>query len=109
MQSTEHGSIQLNTKVVSIEPTADGIAVTSKTPGQSEQTEVFDVVISGLPSDVLASTLPSSNTDTPLVKVAKLLKGINRASAGVINLGYRSNVLKDRSGFGYLVPSNQVR
>ena len=63
-----------------------------------------------LKADHLYSTLPAAALATLLAPhtqaLGKKLKSIPAASLAVVNLGYRSPVLKKR-GFGYLIPSSE--
>lgn len=91
------GSIHYNQTVSSLSPRADGIDVTTQDGGIFRGEAVF----STLSAPAIGSLIASLNE--PL---STSLKAMTSASVGVVNVGYRQNVL-DRKGFGYLIPSGE--
>jgi len=60
-----------------------------------------DHLISALPANSIAELLCSHDQET-----STFMKGIPHATVGVVNLGYRTDLLKNK-GFGYLVASRE--
>jgi protoporphyrinogen/coproporphyrinogen III oxidase len=96
----------MNSTVCFLEPSTDSLVkVTTRDSTGKEVTSEFDHVISAVPSNALARALPANSKRLESARL--FLKGVPRASAAVVNVGYRQDVLKSHNGFGYLVPSSQ--
>jgi oxygen-dependent protoporphyrinogen oxidase len=61
----------------------------------------YDHVFSAIPAAALADLLPS-----PYIEGKNILNSIPTTSLAVINMGFKSKVLK-KKGFGYLIPSKE--
>lgn len=91
------GSIQYNNGAVSLSVHSNQIDIMTEDGTHLSADQVFSTVS----PDVIGHLLGPLHSD-----LSQLLKGIKSASVGVINLGYRHNVLPAK-GFGYLVPSSE--
>jgi protoporphyrinogen/coproporphyrinogen III oxidase len=106
-QASDGSEILTSTRVIFLEPSSTGrsVRVMTRNAEGVEHTAEFDQVIAAVPSTVLAKALPASRTSLDVTR--QFLGSIPRASAAVVNVGYRQNVLQSHNGFGYLVPSSQ--
>jgi len=92
-----NSEIQLSCQAVGLLPSPTGMIVLN-TNGVAMKTEY---VVSALPSGAIADLIAPLHTS-----LGALLTSIESTSVAVVQLGYRSSVLKYK-GFGYLIPSEE--
>jgi len=92
-----NSEIQLSCQAVGLLPSPTGMIVLN-TNGVAMKTEY---VVSALPSGAIADLIAPLHTS-----LGALLTSIESTSVAIVQLGYRSSVLKHQ-GFGYLIPSEE--